>query len=118
MQSPLQITFRNIAHSDALAEHIQERGKKLDAICDRIISCHVTVELVGHHHRGGERFHISINLGLPGHEVLANRHAHDDAPPEAASVIADRAFDEAERQLETWLQRPRARRQHDTHSPS
>jgi ribosome-associated translation inhibitor RaiA len=118
MQSPLQITFRNLARSDTLASQIEERAAKLEATCDRIISCHVVVELAGHRHRNGERFHFAINLGLPGHEVLVNRTAHEDAAPETAEASADRAFDEAERQLDAWMGRQRAGRHEEARHPA
>jgi ribosome-associated translation inhibitor RaiA len=110
MKSPLQVTFRNLAHSTSLTSQIEERVARLEAMCDRIISCHVVVELAGHKHRSGGRFHFSINVGLPGHEVIANRTAHEGAAPETPEASADRAFDEAERQLETWMDRQRAGR--------
>jgi ribosomal subunit interface protein len=111
MQTPLQLTFRSIAHSDALATHVQERADKLDAIFDRIISCHVVVEREGHHHRDGDRFRFSINVGLPGHELLVNHGPHHaDHGAESAHASADRAFDEAERQLGEWMKRRREHR--------
>jgi ribosome-associated translation inhibitor RaiA len=118
MPSPLQITFRSIPHSEALATDIRERASGLQAICDRIISCHVIVALDGHHHRGGDRFHISIHIGLPGHELLANRHAHVEAAPESAATAVTHAFDEAERQLEDWLGKRQAHRQDEARSSS
>jgi hypothetical protein len=71
LQIPLQLTFRSMAQSDALAAHVRVRAEKLEHLFDRIVSCHVVVELAGHH-RHGERYHVSINLGLPGHELLVS----------------------------------------------
>ena len=66
MQTPLQITFRSIGHSNELAAHLQERADKLDEIFDRIISCHVVVERDGHHHRDGDRFRLHQRQLSPG----------------------------------------------------
>jgi putative sigma-54 modulation protein len=107
---PLQLTFRSMAHSDALAAHVGRRTEKLAHLFDRIVSCHVVIDLAGHHHRHGDQYRVSINLGLPGHEVLVNRGPADDRGAESAYASADRAFDEAERQLEDWLGRRRERR--------
>jgi ribosomal subunit interface protein len=111
MQTPLQVTFRSMAHSDALSAHLQRRADQLEQFFDRIISCHVVVELAGHHHRHGDRYRFSINLGLPGHEILVNHDTPDDRALENAYAAADRAFDEVERQLEDWVRRRRDRRQ-------
>jgi len=110
MQTPVQITFRSMAHSDALAAHLQLRIDKLDHIFDRIVSCHVVIELEGHQHHHGEQHRISVNVGLPGHEIIVN-HAPSHSPTiETAYATADRDFEDAERQLEDWLRRQRSHR--------
>jgi ribosomal subunit interface protein len=110
MQTPLQLTFRSMAHSDALAAHLEQRAEKLEQFFDRMISCHVVVKLAGHHSRCGDRYQFSINVGLPGHELLVTHVPAEDHDPESAYVSADRAFDEAERQLEDWVRRQRDQR--------
>ena len=107
MQTPLQITFRAMTQSDALALHLRQRGDRLDRISDRIVSCHVVIELAGHHHRHGDRFHVSIHLGLPGHELMVNHAPLEDREASTAYAAADIAFDEDERRLEQWVARGR-----------
>ena len=101
MQHSLQLTFRSMAHSDALAAHVTSRAAKLEHFYDRLVSCHVVLELEGHHHRHGTRYRVSINLGLPKHEIIV-KHANDHEL-ETPYVSVDRAFDEAGRQLEDWV---------------
>jgi len=113
VQVPVQLTFRSVAPSEALATHVRLRLEKLERICDAIVSCHVVVQLAGHHHRHGDRFHISISIHLPGHELLVG-HAPTAASAETAKAAIDRAFDDAARQLENWVQRRRGER-HDEH---
>ena len=103
MQTPLQLTFRSMPHSDALAAHVQRRAEKLEHLFDRIISCHVVVELESHRHRHGDRYRVSINVGLPGHELLAGHAPSSERNVETPHATADRAFDELERQLEDWV---------------
>ena len=45
MQRPVQITFKDIPHSDAVETHIREKAAKLETFYPHIIGCHVTVEL-------------------------------------------------------------------------
>jgi ribosome-associated translation inhibitor RaiA len=99
-----------MARSDALAAHLEHRAEKLDELFDRIISCHVVVELAGHHHRHGDHFHFCINVGLPGHEIIVTHTPVEDRDLESAYATADRAFDDAERQLEHWVTRERGQR--------
>jgi ribosomal subunit interface protein len=106
MQSPLQLTFRSMAHSDALAAHLQRRADKLEHFFDRIVSCHVVVERESHRHRHGDGCRVTINIGLPGHELFASGAPSRDTLDMHAT--ADRAFDEAERQLEDWAKRRRS----------
>jgi putative sigma-54 modulation protein len=106
MQTPLQLTFRSLAHSDALAAHVQRRVEKLEHLFDRIISCHVVVELASHRHRHGDECRVTVNVGLPGHELLAS-HAPSGDRILDLHATADRAFDDAERQLEDWARRRR-----------
>jgi ribosome-associated translation inhibitor RaiA len=113
VQVPLQLTFRGMAPSDALANHVRLCAENLEHVFDRIVSCHVVVEPAGHHHRHGDRFHVSINLGLPGHEILVGHALSDDHGPETAAYRAvDRAFDDAVRELKDWVKHQRTQR-HD-----
>jgi ribosome-associated translation inhibitor RaiA len=97
-------------HSDALAAHLRQRAERLDDLFDRIISCHIVVELDGHHHRHGDRFRFALNVGLPGHELLVTHGPAADRDHETAYESADRAFNEAERQLKDWVRRQRDHR--------
>lgn len=116
MQIPLQLTFRNIPHSDALATHAGRRAEKLERLCERIISCHVVFDLAGHRHRHGGHYRISVHVGLPGHELLVGRISseRDSDNPYATT---DHAFDEAERQLEDWVRRRRVARHEEARWP-
>jgi ribosome-associated translation inhibitor RaiA len=99
-----------MAHSDTLASQFLERIGKLDTLCDHIISCHVVVARGGHSHGDADRYHFSINVGLPQHELLVNHSPPVERVAESAHVTAGRAFDEVERQLEDWLGRQQDRR--------
>jgi ribosomal subunit interface protein len=114
MQTPLQITFRSIAHSDAFATHVSRRAEKLERLFDRIVSCHVVLEHAGHHRSRGELYRVTINLGLPGHEILVSHAPSEHGFLDDARETADRAFDQVERELEDWVKR----RREESHHPS
>jgi putative sigma-54 modulation protein len=99
-------------NGDRQAYRPRARNLKLQHLFDRIVSCHVVVELASHHHHRGDQYHVSIHLGLPGREILVGHTPSDEQTPDTAYGAADRAFDEAGRQLEDWVKHQRTQR-HD-----
>ncbi len=102
MQLALQITFRNLARSEAVAAKVEERASKLDQYCDRIIACRVAVEAAHKHHRRGNRYHVRVEVTVPDRELVASRepeahHAYTDV-----YVAIRDAFDSVRRQLEEY----------------
>ena len=81
MMLPVQITYRNMQPSPAVTERIRTEADKLDRFFSRITSCRVMVEAPHRHHKWGELFHIRIELGVPGTELVI---AHEPGPHGAA----------------------------------
>ncbi len=103
MQIPLQITFRHMESSAAVEDRIRNEAAGLDQFYNQIMSCRVVVEAPHAHHRKGKLFHISIDLKVPGKELVANRgHSQDHAHEDIYVAIRD-AFNEMQRQLEDHL---------------
>lgn len=73
MKWSLQITYRNVEATAALEEWICEEAEKLDVFYDRIMGCHVAVEIPHRHHRRGDLYHVRIQVKVPGGEVVVNR---------------------------------------------
>ena len=94
MNIPLQVTFRNMKHSEAVDAYIREEVAKLEEFFDQIIGCHVVVEIPHQHHDRGNPFHIRINLEVPGSDLVVNQqpnlHGH------GVDVGAERLFKELE----------------------
>jgi ribosome-associated translation inhibitor RaiA len=111
--------------SDAVTARIEAEAAKLDTFFDRITSCRVVVEAPHRHHKWGEIFHIRIELGVPGTELVvshkptprATLSRDDDAAirkhleihPEHKDVyVAVRdAFASARRRLQDYVKRLR-----------
>ena len=102
MQVPLQITIRNMQHSDALEAHIRDKVVKLAEFHPRITSCRVTVEESGKHHRQGRQFQVRVDVRVPQHELVATRDQHEDV-----YVALRDAFDATKRQLEELVREQR-----------
>ncbi len=110
MNTPLQITFRDIEHSDAIETHIREKAEKLETFFEPIMSCRVVVEMPHQHKHQGKSFNVRIDIGVPGSEIVVNRDRHEDV-----YVALRDAFDAARRQLDDYSRR--LRRETKTHEP-
>lgn len=98
MEVTLQITTRNIPHSEALESHICEKAEKLERFYPHIMSCRIVMELPHKHHHQGRRFDVHIHMTVPGGDLAVNRSANEDV-----YVAVRDAFDAAKRQLEITL---------------
>ncbi|MBI2960796.1 MAG: HPF/RaiA family ribosome-associated protein [Betaproteobacteria bacterium] len=95
MEVPLQVTVRNLPHSEALEARIRKKAAKLEEFHPRITSCRVTVEELRKHQHQGRQFQVSVDVRVPGREVVANLARNEDV-----YVALRDAFDGAKRQLE------------------
>ena len=100
MKIPLQITLRDIDHSEALETHIREKAQKLESFFEHIVSCRVVVEMPHKHKHQGKAFNVRVDIGVPGSEIMVNRDSHEDV-----YVALRDAFDAAKRQLEDYVRR-------------
>jgi ribosomal subunit interface protein len=107
MQVPLQITFRHMDTSEAVAARIRERAEELERFFDRIISCRVVVECRHPRRQQGNLLRVSVDLKVPGREIAVGRdpaanHAHEDV-----YVAIRDAFDTTRRLLEDYAREAR-----------
>ncbi len=107
MQIPVQVTFRNMDSSAAVEANVREKAAKLERYFDRIVSCRVVVESPHRRHHKGKLYHVRIDLGVPGKEIVVNHsgpknHAHEDV-----YVAVRDAFNAAARQLEDHARKVR-----------
>lgn len=102
MQSPLQISFRHMDHSDAIEAKVRDRAMKLEKFYQLITSCRVVIEPAHKHKHKGNLYQIRIDVNVPGKELVVTRepdehHAHEDI-----YVSIRDAFDAMRRQLEDY----------------
>lgn len=107
MQLPLQITFHNLTHSDAIEAKIRERAEKLDKYCDYIMSCRVAVEALHKHHEHGNHYHVRIDVTVPDGRLVADREPDEHHAYVDVYVAIRDAFDTIRRQLEDYVRRRR-----------
>jgi cold shock CspA family protein/ribosome-associated translation inhibitor RaiA len=125
MQLTPTITFRGIDPSAALEAEIRTRVGKLETYYRPIMGCHVLVEFAERHHETGNRYHVRIDVTVPGEEIVvaheaslhataqdvdaekATKEAEPDPERKHARVAVREAFDIARRRLQDYGRRQR-----------
>jgi len=102
MKIPLQVTFRNMPHSDAIEAKINEKAAKLDKYYDKIMSCRIVVEESQRRQHQGKLFSVHIDITSPGKELAVTREENEDP-----YVALRDAFNTAVRRLEEHARRKR-----------
>lgn len=102
MQQPLEITFRDIPHSDAIEASIRKHAEKLDQYYDHIMACRVMVEAPHAHKHQGKIYHVRVDLTVPGKELVASRSPGEHQAHEDVYVAIRDAFKAVRRQLQDF----------------
>lgn len=105
IDTPVQITFHGVDHSDAIENRIRQKITKLEQIAGHIVSCHVVVEVPHKHTHKGKLYNIKIDLTIPGHKIVVNRNSHLDHTHEDIYVAIRDSFNEAKRRLQDSMRR-------------
>lgn len=105
MTVPLELSFHNTDHSSAVATKVSEKAAKLNERFDRMTHCRVVIETPHRHHRKGKLYKVSLEIGLPNHELVVNRDPADHHAHEDIYVAIRDAFDAARRQLDDYTEK-------------
>jgi cold shock CspA family protein/ribosome-associated translation inhibitor RaiA len=123
---PVQVSFRNMPHSDAIEAMVREEAAHLDTYYNHIMGCRVMIEVPHRHREGGEHHHVRIYLTVPGGEIVVKReptlHSRQQDVKEEdrtkdreiershkhLQVAIREAFDTARRKLQDYARRQRA----------
>ena len=105
---PIQVTFRNLQHSDAIEAKVRERAEKLDQYYPSIMSCRVVVEAPHKHHHRGNLYHVRVDVTVPDGELVSKRETDEHHEYTDIYVAIRDAFDSVRRQLEDYARRRRA----------
>lgn len=97
MTIPIQITFGDIPHSNAVKDHLEEKVNKLQKYCHKMVSCHVVLELATKNQHSGNLHNTRLTVVVPGKELVTKKNEDEDL----YRSIRD-AFDDMARQLEDY----------------
>jgi cold shock CspA family protein/ribosome-associated translation inhibitor RaiA len=70
---PVQVSFRNLPHSDTIEAMVREEAAHLDTYYNHIMVCRVMIEVPHRHREEGEQHHVRIYLTVPGGEIVVKR---------------------------------------------
>ena len=107
METSLRIVFHQLPKSAALEADIRQRVDELEAVCDRIVSCRISVEAPHHHHQQGLLYRVCVDVGVPGHHVVVGGTPDHDHAHEDPYVAVRDAFLATKRRLEEHVRRSR-----------
>ena len=105
MPATLSISFRNMEASPSVEAQVRRRAEELEQFSDRISACRVTLEAAHRRHRQGTIYRVSVDLTVPGGNVVVNREPGEDHAHEDMHVAIRDAFDAARRRLQDRMRR-------------
>lgn len=116
MQTPLQLTFEHIGHSDRIEARIRDEAAKLEQFCDRITSMRVVVARPQHRHHTGDVYQIRIHITVPGApDIAISREPAATGAHEDVYVTINDAFKAAGRQLQDLVRKRQGHvKEHET----
>jgi hypothetical protein len=104
LETPLKFDFLNMARAASLETLAKDQARALERFCDRIIGCHVTLDVPHRHQQHGRQFEANIRLTVPGAVLVASCTQRDTGnEQEDARVAVRHAFSEIRRQLQDYV---------------
>lgn len=102
MEKPIQVTFKNLDHSQAVETKVIEHVQKLEKYCDRIISCQVVIDCPHNNHNKGKHYLVHIDINVPGKELIIGRDPAKHSDFEDLDLAISQAFQAATRQVKEY----------------
>jgi ribosome-associated translation inhibitor RaiA len=106
MQESLQISFHNMAPSEALEQRVREHWAKVERHHDGIVSARIVIE-APHKQPHKSTLAIAISIGVPGRDIVVKREQRLHESDNHAAWVINEAFHVVERQLEDYAQKQR-----------
>ncbi len=107
METPPQITFKNLSTSDALEQHIRKRIDRLERRHRGLIGCRVVIEephKSGAHHN--DPLSLAVEVDVPGSRLVAKGGVEARDSEDFATAV-NRVFEVMERQIEDHTRKQR-----------
>lgn len=101
MQIPLEISFRDVPHTEAIDNLIREKAEKLEQVCDHITGCRVAVERPHNYVKTGSQYRVRLDITVPpGHKIAISKEPGNNNMHDPLTKVIRDAFDAARKQLQ------------------
>lgn len=107
MAIPIELSFRNLEHSDFVENKVRKRCVKLEAICNEITYCHVVLSSPHKHQHKGNHYEVHLEVRVPGAEIAVTRNTGASSAHEDLYVAIRDAFTAIERKITRWKEKRR-----------
>ncbi|MGE0710735.1 MAG: HPF/RaiA family ribosome-associated protein [Planctomycetota bacterium] len=97
--NPVQITFRGMPRSELVEDEVRAQVAQLERFYDRLHGCRVVIEPDERRQRTGRRFRVTVDLQVPGDELVVGRHPASPDHDDPLLAVRD-AFEALTRQLQ------------------
>jgi ribosomal subunit interface protein len=105
MQTPLELAFRDIEPDEEIKDLVAGKVAHLESFYDGITSCHVYLRAPHRSQRQGNRYEVTIEVRVPGDELVVRYDQNDVAGHEHLAVAIRNAFTAMDRELKRWKDR-------------
>ncbi len=102
METPLELSFADIEPSEEIKSLVAEKVAHLETFYDGITSCHVYIRAPHQSQRKGNLYEVTIEVRVPGDELVVRKHQDDKAVNEHLRVVVRDAFATMVRKLKRW----------------
>jgi cold shock CspA family protein/ribosome-associated translation inhibitor RaiA len=100
MQIPLEVSFRDVEHTDQLDQLIEQQASRLDKFHNHIMGCRIAVEQPQEHISHGRPWRVRLDITVPhANEVVVIKDPGKGEMHEPLEAVIRDAFDTAERNL-------------------
>lgn len=107
MQTPVQITFRDLSRSGPITAEVHSRVERLEHLFGALTRCHVVLQARPHSHRRGNVHGVSIEVTLPGGETVSSRDCGENHEHENVYVAIRDTFNALARELQSRFKKKR-----------
>jgi cold shock CspA family protein/ribosome-associated translation inhibitor RaiA len=108
MQIPVEISFRDMDRSEALAADIQAKANKLGKLFDGITRCWVVIQAPHPRDLQGNLYRVRIQLSVPLRDLIADYESQDNRQHEDPSIAVHDAFDSIRHRLKEYVKEQRS----------
>ena len=99
---PVNITLRDVPHTEAIEARVRIKAEKLTSFYDRIEYCKVVIDTPQKHKHQGKFFRVQLKLGVPGKTLVVKNKWDEDL-----YVAIRNAFSAMRKQLERFAEQQR-----------